>query len=69
MSSFSKLISFADQLRDMDENTWVTPYKPGKWTIRDIVTHIALWDQYFLENAIQKITNGFQLDDYAAFDP
>ncbi|GMK37202.1 hypothetical protein PCCS19_02550 [Paenibacillus sp. CCS19] len=55
VEQFAQLISFVEGLRELDEETWTAPIEPGKWTTRDVVAHIMLWDQYFLEEAIGKI--------------
>lgn len=57
INEFSALISFVKSIRDLDDETWVSPIAEGKWTTRDIIAHIMLWDKYFLENAIERITN------------
>nr|WP_144929304.1 DinB family protein [Paenibacillus bovis] len=57
LNGFSALISFVKSIRDLDDETWVSPIAEGKWTTRDIIAHIMLWDKYFLENAIERITN------------
>ncbi|WP_462411719.1 DinB family protein [Neobacillus sp. Marseille-QA0830] len=57
INEFSKLISFVESLRELDEEKWTTPIEEGKWATRDVVAHIMLWDQYFLEEAIKKITS------------
>lgn len=57
LDEFSTLISFVESLRELDDQIWMMPIAEGKWTPRDIVAHIMLWDQYFLEEAIQKITS------------
>jgi uncharacterized damage-inducible protein DinB len=57
INEFSSLISFVQSIRELDEEKWITPIEEGKWTTRDVIAHIMLWDKYFLEEAIQKITN------------
>jgi hypothetical protein len=52
---FAQLISFAESLRELDNTIWTTPIAPDKWSTRDVVTHIMLWDKYFLEDAIARI--------------
>ncbi|WP_054789129.1 MULTISPECIES: hypothetical protein [unclassified Gracilibacillus] len=54
MKEFSELIQFVESLRELDQLTWITPLAEGKWTLRDVVAHIMLWDKYFLEEGIQK---------------
>lgn len=51
---------------------WEVPLNQGKWTIHDLVSHIMLWDEYFLENAIQPISQDVPLTlrhlDYDKFN-
>jgi Uncharacterized protein conserved in bacteria len=53
--AFARLIPFVEGLRQLDEETWTMPIARNKWTTRDIIAHIMLWDKYFLECAIAKI--------------
>ncbi|MCU9614438.1 DinB family protein [Caldibacillus lycopersici] len=57
INDFSTLISFVQSLAALDEKRWLTPIQEGKWTTRDIIAHIMLWDKYFLEEAIIKIVD------------
>ncbi len=58
LEAFKEWIDFSSSLRDLEERTWNACLEPGKWTVRDIVCHIMLWDQYFYEEAIEKIASG-----------
>lgn len=49
------IISFAESLRQLDAKQWILPISEGKWAIRDIISHIALWDQYFYNEAVHQI--------------
>ncbi|MGM7684958.1 DinB family protein [Cytobacillus sp. Hm23] len=55
INSFEGFIHFVESLRNMENEKWGLPIAEGKWTVRDIIAHIMLWDKYFLENAIRKI--------------
>lgn len=57
LQQFSDLIPFAKSLAQLDEEKWTTPIEEDKWTTRDVIAHIMLWDNYFLNEAISKITN------------
>ncbi|MCL6602917.1 MAG: DinB family protein [Paenibacillus sp.] len=57
LDEFSALISFVQSLRQLDEGKWITPIEEGKWTTRDVIAHIMLWDKFFFEEAIEKISN------------
>lgn len=54
LTQFEEWNHYAASIQDLD---WNEPLEEGKWTIHDIVCHIMLWDKYFLEAAIDPITN------------
>lgn len=56
--SFEEWIKFTLSLQDQTEAFWNSSIEAGKWTIKDIVSHIMLWDKYFYEEAIHKIASG-----------
>lgn len=58
LDEFSGLMSFVESLSELGEQLWVTPLGEGKWTTRDVMAHILLWDEYFLEGMIAKISTG-----------
>ncbi|TYP69782.1 DinB family protein [Paenibacillus methanolicus] len=72
LHDFAALIPFAESLRGLDEAAWTARVAPGKWAVRDIVSHMMLWDKYFLEEAIERIAQGEPLTarhlDYDAFN-
>ncbi|MFB9330302.1 DinB family protein [Paenibacillus aurantiacus] len=72
LHDFAALIPFAESLRELEEAAWTAPVAADKWAVRDIVSHIMLWDKYFLEEAIERITQGEPLTvrhlDYDAFN-
>jgi uncharacterized damage-inducible protein DinB len=55
VDEFAHLITFVNTLRQLDDSVWTTPIAQGKWSTRDVVAHIMLWDKYFLEEAIAPI--------------
>ncbi|QKS46018.1 DinB family protein [Paenibacillus cellulosilyticus] len=55
MDEFAYLLTFVDSLRQLDDAGWTAPLAAGKWSTRDVVAHIMLWDKYFLEEAIAPI--------------
>ncbi|WEK56019.1 MAG: DinB family protein [Candidatus Cohnella colombiensis] len=70
--SFEEWISFTSTLQALDDVTWNSSIEPGKWTIKDIICHIMLWDKYFYEEAIEKIALGERITlkhlDYDEFN-
>jgi hypothetical protein len=57
INQFSALIPFVEALAEMDDDKWAAPIEAGKWSTRDVIAHIMLWDKYFFEEAIEKISN------------
>lgn len=55
LNTFEEWITFVQSLQDQSEDIWKSSIEPGKWTIKDIVCHIMLWDKYFYDEAIHKI--------------
>ncbi|WP_379134059.1 DinB family protein [Paenibacillus sp. sgz500958] len=53
LDEFKKWNSFILEMKDFD---WTTSKKDGQWTIHDIVSHIMLWDKYFFEEVIERIS-------------
>lgn len=53
--SMEKWISFAESLRGLDERVWTMAIGEGKWAVRDIVSHMMLWDRYYMETAVSKV--------------
>lgn len=72
LDQFARLTSFVEGLRQIDEEKWAMPIAQGKWTTRDIVAHMMLWDKYFLEGAIARIVTHQPISvkhlDYDAFN-
>jgi len=62
IGSMSELISSVESLRQLDEQKWESPIAEGKWAIRDIISHIALWDEYFYNQAIHRIVTSESID-------
>jgi GNAT superfamily N-acetyltransferase len=53
--TFEQWIGFVQQLGEKGEQAWRQSLAPGKWSVHEVVAHIALWDDYFFEHAIQQI--------------
>lgn len=73
IEEFRAFIPYAKRLSDeVDEQSWNEPIAEGKWTIKEIVSHILLWDIYFYEEGIAKIKRGESLTvkhlDYDEFN-
>lgn len=58
LSAFAEWMPFVQGLQRQPESVWLSSLQPGKWTLKDMVCHIMLWDKYFYDEAISKITLG-----------
>ncbi|REE94400.1 putative damage-inducible protein DinB [Paenibacillus taihuensis] len=58
MIAFESYIPFAASLRQLSDDEWVTPLAPGKWSTREIMAHMMLWDRHFMNEAIAPIAEG-----------
>ncbi|WP_059053854.1 DinB family protein [Paenibacillus senegalimassiliensis] len=69
---FKEWVEFARSLQEQSEDIWNSSLEEGKWTIKDIVCHIMLWDKYFYEEAVHKMATGqpvaLELGDFDEFN-
>ncbi|KRE54187.1 GNAT family N-acetyltransferase [Paenibacillus sp. Soil522] len=72
LRSFGEWISFVTELANDDARVWNQSVATGKWTVREVVAHIARWDDYFYNEAIAKAAAGLPLTvkhlDYDTFN-
>lgn len=72
IENYSEWITFVSVLEEQNEQVWNHPIAEGKWAVRDVVSHIMKWDEYFLNEAIVKVSRGEELTvkhlDYDAFN-
>jgi hypothetical protein len=61
LEEFNQWVLFVQILQHQNDEIWNLSLEDGKWTIREIVSHIMHWDKYFLEEAIEKIFNNSML--------
>jgi uncharacterized damage-inducible protein DinB len=55
VEEFKSFIQYVEGLRLIKEENLNQPISDGKWTLKDIISHIMLWDKYFYEEAIHKV--------------
>jgi len=46
---------FVTTLREIDNRMWTASIGEGKWSVRDIVSHIMMWDKNFLDKTLPKL--------------
>lgn len=50
-----------DSLRRLDDEQWLQPIQPGKWSTGEIVCHFIYWDRYFLDQRLPLMKQGAEL--------
>ena len=55
---FQSFIPYIQSLGNIGEAHWETPIQPGKWSLKEMLSHIMLWDKYFYEEAFAKVKAG-----------
>ncbi|ANS75279.1 hypothetical protein AWM70_12245 [Paenibacillus yonginensis] len=58
VEEFKTFIDFVQELKMIEEEHWNSPISEGKWSLKDVICHIMLWDIYFYEEGIEKIKLG-----------
>lgn len=58
LANLAAWIPFVESLGAIEERKWTAPLGEGKWAVRDVVSHIMLWDKYFWESAVAKLGTG-----------
>ncbi|MDQ0111754.1 GNAT family N-acetyltransferase [Paenibacillus harenae] len=54
LEQFGEWNQFIVHIEKLGESLWNQSIAEGKWTVREVVAHIARWDDYFFEEAIAK---------------
>lgn len=71
LEQFHQWIAFVQSLEHAEES-WDVQLGEGKWSVREVVCHIMLWDRYFLEEAIEPLSKQVPLTvkhlDYDIFN-
>ena len=50
-------VVFIASLREIDTIRWTASISEGKWSVRDIISHIMMWDKNFLDKIVPKLLN------------
>ena len=58
IEEFRGFIPYVQGLESVEESLWNQPLAEGKWTMKDVICHIALWDEYFYQEGIEKVKLG-----------
>ncbi|BBI35221.1 DinB family protein [Cohnella abietis] len=52
---YGEWINFAKNLNQYEETTWLTPLGQDKWTVKEVLGHLLLWDKYIHEEVTSPI--------------
>ncbi|WP_025028959.1 DinB family protein [Caldalkalibacillus mannanilyticus] len=55
VEEFKSFIPFVEGLNIIEESIWNKALSEGNWSLKDVISHIMLWDKYFYEEGIEKI--------------
>lgn len=55
LEAFGEWLDVIERLKEVPEQAWNESIDPGKWSYKDVVSHIMRWDKYFYEEAIARI--------------
>lgn len=61
LKQFSDFLLWVENLRDTAQDLWLKPISTGKWSLREILTHIMYWDRNSLERMVPNMTEGAKL--------
>ncbi|MFD1413222.1 DinB family protein [Oceanobacillus jeddahense] len=67
-TEYSKTVDEVSKLKELDEQTLVTPIKENAWSIREIIGHMYYWDDSNLHNMISQMQNGANLPAFPNHD-
>ncbi len=60
---------FIVKLRSIDEQLFTMPISEGKWSVRDIVVHIMMWDKNCVQKTLKNMVDGEQVELEEEADP
>lgn len=48
-------VDYYKSLERLSEEEWQSPLAIDKWTVQECVSHLFLWDRYYLDHAVAKL--------------
>lgn len=61
LKEFSDFLLWVENLKETAQDLWLKPVSAGKWSLREILTHIMYWDKNSLEMMVPNMSEGAQL--------
>lgn len=60
--------NFTEYVQSIDEQLWLMPISPGKWTVKEVIAHLWNWDLYTIEIMLPLMKNNAQLPEFIDHD-
>lgn len=61
LNQFSDFLLWVENLKETAKDLWLKPISTGKWSLREILTHIMYWDKNSLEMMVPNMSEGAEL--------
>jgi hypothetical protein len=55
LNQFTDFLPWVEKLRETDKDLWIKPISIGKWSLREILTHIMHWDKTMYSSTIVQL--------------
>ncbi|WP_286923435.1 MULTISPECIES: DinB family protein [Lysinibacillus] len=49
---YEKSLQFVEGLLHLTEEQWRSPIEPGKWTVAEVIGHLAPWDEFVYQQRL-----------------
>lgn len=60
--------NFTEFVQSIDEQLWLMPVSPGKWTVKEVIAHLWSWDLYTIEIMLPLMKNNAKLPEFIDHD-
>lgn len=61
LDQFADFLVWTEKLKETAQDLWLKPISEGKWSLREILTHIMYWDKNSLEMMVPNMSEGANL--------
>ena len=69
LPNLRNIVGSSVKLRSIDEQLFTMPISEGKWSVRDIVVHIMMWDKNCVQKTLKNMVDGEQVELEEEADP
>ncbi|WP_342527804.1 DinB family protein [Chryseomicrobium sp. FSL W7-1435] len=68
LAHFRASMKWIEGMKEWEEANWRSPIAEGKWTVAEVIGHLAPWDKFFLNERLHPILAGGELQPYPGSD-